>query len=159
MWVWLVVLDMVVLEHTPSLPCPHTFSPVHPYIFFNFSLMCLFAYFLMAFGHQVLNANLSSVPTTSINALILTSAVLCTLAYLVFHFRHILRTRGKPESRSWFIPMNSTAASAAKQYQSLARLIAYRYIISLEIIIKALIYRRAACCMHRQQQEEEVTNI
>ena len=103
MWVWLVVLDMVVLEHTPSLPCPHTFSPVHPYILFNFSLMCLFAYFLMALiGHQVLNANLSSVPTTSINALILTSAVLCTLAYLVFHFRNILRTRGKPESRSWF---------------------------------------------------------
>ena len=23
-----------------SLPCPHTFSPVHPYIFFNFFLLC-----------------------------------------------------------------------------------------------------------------------
>ena len=26
MWVWLVnMLDIVVLENTPSLPCPHTF--------------------------------------------------------------------------------------------------------------------------------------
>ena len=37
MWVWFVdVGHEVVLEHTPSLPCPHTFSPVHPYIFFTF---------------------------------------------------------------------------------------------------------------------------
>ena len=54
--------------HPHPLPCPHTFSPVHPYIFFNFfkKILCLFVYFLVTFGHQVLNANLSSVPTTCI---------------------------------------------------------------------------------------------
>ena len=42
--VWFVdVGHMVVLEHTPSLPCPILISPVHPYIFFNFLnvLVCL----------------------------------------------------------------------------------------------------------------------
>ena len=29
---WMLDIIVVVLEHTTSLPCPHTFSPVHPYI-------------------------------------------------------------------------------------------------------------------------------
>ena len=38
MQVWLVDVGhtcMIVLEHTTSLPCPDTFSPVHSYILFN----------------------------------------------------------------------------------------------------------------------------
>ena len=38
MWVWLVDVGH---EHTPSLPCPHNFSPVHSYLSFSLLLNVL----------------------------------------------------------------------------------------------------------------------
>ena len=142
-------LDIGLHVPVPTL-VPILFSPVsHPYfleITPKIFLMCLFVFFLMAFGHLKW---LEFATTTS--TLILTSAVLC----LVFHFKHTPRSR----EESWKATVWST--SSVSEPESLRRLGAILSVIKLiyknEVYI--ISYRKATQCIHRQLWEEEITGV